>query len=97
MQVNRSSASGLRSTSIRMDAANTGVAPATVGGIAPAAASDDSLSDGTPRPPLVPYALEDELGPDRMLDAIDPDLAYRAAISVLRREGMIGLLLNRNA
>jgi len=95
MQVNRASAA-LRTGSVRSDAAS--VAPrAQVSGIAPVGSAENDLTDH--RPPLpYPHALpEAEDAPERLLDAIDPQMVYAAAASLLRREGMVGLLLNRNA
>ena len=94
MQVNRASASNMRSASVRTDAAAAG---ASVGGIAPIAAAENGLSDEPPPPPVPEYIPEESDEPAGLIDAIDPSRAYRAARSVFQREGMIGLLLNRNA
>jgi hypothetical protein len=95
MQVNRASSTAMRTGSIRMDAASAAVP--NVAGVAPAAAAEDSLSDEPPPSAFLPYAADEDGAPERMIDAIDPELAYRAAVSLLRRQGMVGLLLNRNA
>jgi len=94
MQVNRASALSLRSASVRADAA---AAAASVAGIAPVSAAQNDLSDEPPPPPLPEFASEESEEPARLIDAVDPSRAYRAALSVFHREGMIGLLLNRNA
>jgi len=95
MQVNRASASNMRSASVRTDAA--AAAGASVGGIAPISATQNGLSDEPPPPPVPEYMPEESDEPAGLIDAIDPSRAYRAARSVFQREGMIGLLLNRNA
>lgn len=97
MQVNRASASSMRSGSVRSDAANV-VMSAPVSGVAPVAAAENGLSDNRPPPPYPHFLPEEEEGlSERLIDAIDPKMVYAAAASVLCREGMIGLLLNRNA
>jgi len=93
MQVNRASASSTRSASGRTDAA----AGTQVGGIAPISAAQNGLSDEPPPPPFPEYRPEDDETPASLIDAIDPDRTYRAAQSMFGRQGMIGLLLNRNA
>ena len=95
MQVNRASASSTRSAPVRTDAA--GVAGASVGGIAPITAAQNSLSDEPPPPPVHEFPNEENEEPGLLIDAIDPNRVYRAALSVFGRQGMIGLLLNRNA
>jgi len=95
MQVNRASASNMRSASVRTDAA--AAAGASVGGVAPISAAQNGLSDEPPPPPFPEVTPEEAEEPARLIDAIDPNLVYRAALSVFRREGMMGLLLNRNA
>jgi len=95
MQVNRTSALSTRSASVRTDAASP--AGASVGGIAPISAAQNGLSDEPPPPPFPEYMPEESDEPAGLIDAIDPGRAYRAARSVFQREGMIGLLLNRNA
>ncbi len=95
MQVNRASASSMRSASVRTDAA--AAAGASIGGIAPISAAQNGLSDEPPPPPFPDYIPEEEEEPVRLIDAIDPSRVYRAARSVFQREGMIGLLLNRSA
>lgn len=96
MQVSRASASSLRSGSVRSDGARA-VTGAQVSGIAPVGAAENGLSDGAPPPPYAPLLSEEDGPAERLIDAIDPNMVYAAAASVLRREGMIGLLLNRNA
>jgi len=95
MQVNRASAA-MRTGSVRSDAAS--VAPRTrVSGVAPAGATENDLTDHRPPMPYPHVLSEAEDAPERLLDAIDPKMVYAAAASLLRREGMVGLLLNRNA
>lgn len=94
MQVNRASVSSLRSPS-RTDAAATVGAP--VNGVAPIAGAENGLSDESPARPSPHFRQEEDDAPEGLIDAIDPTMVYRVASSVLRREGMIGLLLNRNA
>ena len=96
MQVNRASASSIRSGSVRSDSAG-GVLHAQVGGIAPVGAAENGLSDEAARRPYPQFVPDEDDLPERLIDAIDPNMVYRAAASVLGREGMIGLLLNRNA
>jgi len=97
MQVNRASATSMRSASARTDGASAH-APASVGGIAPVSAAENGLADGLPPPPFQEFLeKEDGEAPERLIDAIDPARAYNAAMSLLRRQGMVGLLLNRNA
>lgn len=97
MQVNRASATSMRSTSARSDVASAH-APASVAGIAPVSAAENGLSDGLPPPPFQEFLERDEEdAPAQLIDAIDPGRAYSAAMSLLRRQGMVGLLLNRTA
>jgi hypothetical protein len=95
MQVNRASVSSLRSASVRADAAAAAGAP--VSRIAPVSAAQHDLSDEPPPPPYPEFPSEEDEAPVELTDAVDPGRAYRAARSVFHREGMIGLLLNRNA
>ena len=95
MQVNRASASSIRSASVRTDAG--AVTGASVSGIAPISAAQNGLSDEPPPPPVHEFPHEDNEEPGLLIDAIDPNRVYRAALSVFGRQGMIGLLLNRNA
>lgn len=95
MQVNRASASSTRSASVRTDAAGAAIA-AAVSGVAPIGATENGLSDDPPPPPYH-FVLEDDGAPEQLIDAIDAGQVYRVAASMLRREGMVGLLLNRNA
>ena len=96
MQVSRASASSIRSGSVRSDAAGAVMSP-QVSGVAPVGAAENGLSDEAP-PRSYPHFIPEEDGsPERLIDAIDPKMVYRAAASVLGREGMVGLLLNRNA
>ena len=95
MQVNRASALSLRSASVRADAA--AAVGASVGGIAPVSAAQSDLSDETPPPPYPAILSVEDEAPARLIDAIDPSRVHRAALSVFGRQGMIGLLLNRNA
>ena len=96
MQVNRASASSTRSGSVRSDSAS-GVMNAQVNGVAPVGAVENGLPDKAPPRPYPQFVSEEEDPAERLIDAIDPNMVYRAAASVLGREGMIGLLLNRNA
>jgi hypothetical protein len=99
MQVSRASATATRTASVRTDAAR-GDVPDTVSGIAPIEAAENGLANGErepQQPPFADYFERDDHSPERLIDAIDPALAYRAATSLLRRQGMVGLLLNRNA
>lgn len=66
-------------------------------GIAPVTAAENDFADGSRRPPYPPVPTEEGEAPEGLIDAIDPDMARRAAAAVLRREGLVGLLLNRNA
>jgi hypothetical protein len=96
MQVNRASVSAMRSGSVRSDPA--GAAMSTqVSGIAPVGAAENGLSDEAPPRPYPQFLPDEEGAGDRLMDAIDPERVYAAAASVLRRGGMIGLLLNRHA
>jgi hypothetical protein len=70
---------------------------APVSGVAPVGAAENELSDNPPPPPHPHFLPEEEGSPERLIDAIDPNLVYAAAASLLRRQGMTGLLLNRNA
>ena len=99
MKVNRASASSMRSASVRSDGAADAVVGAPVSGIAPIAAAENGLSDEAPPRPFrqFPAEEEEEDAPESLIDAIDPSMVYRAAAALLRREGMIGLLLNRTA
>ena len=92
MQVNRASTLSLRSASARTDAA----AVASASGVAPIAATENGLADDAPPPPPQ-FQHEEDGAPEQLIDAIDAAMAYRAASSLLRRQGMVGLLLNRNA
>jgi len=94
MQVNRASASNMRSASVRTDAA---AARTVVAGIAPVSATQNDLSDEPPPPPFPEFRTEEEDEPAGLIDAIDPDRLYQAARSLFRAEGVVGLLLNRNA
>ncbi len=97
MQVNRASATNMRSTSVRTDGASAS-AQGAVDGIAPVAGAENGLSDGLPPPPFQEFLERDEEdAPAQLIDAIDPGRAYSAAMALLRRQGMVGLLLNRNA
>ena len=96
MQVNRASASRTRSGSVRSDAAGAALSP-QVSGIAPVGAAENGLSDEAPPRSYPQFVPEEDGSPERLIDAIDPNMVYRAAASVLGRQGMIGLLLNRNA
>jgi hypothetical protein len=96
MQVNRASASRMRSGTVRSDAANV-VTSAPVSGVAPVGAAENGLSDNPPPPPYPHFLPEEDSSAERLIDAIDPNRVYAAAASVLRRGGMVGLLLNRNA
>jgi hypothetical protein len=97
MQVNRASASNMRSGSVRTDATGVAMASAPLSGVAPISAAENGLSDEPPPPPFTQFLPEEDDAPERLIDAIDPAMAYRAASSMLRRQGMVGLLLNRNA
>jgi hypothetical protein len=97
MKVNRASASSMRSASVRSDGAADAVVGAPVSGIAPIAAAENGLSDEAPPRPFRQFPAEEEDAPESLIDAIDPSMVYRAAAALLRREGMIGLLLNRTA
>ena len=97
MQVNRASTSSMRSASVRSDGAAAAMAGAPVSGVAPIGAMENGLSDHAPPPPFVQLQAENDAAPEGLIDAIDPAMAYRAASAMLRRQGMIGLLLNRNA
>lgn len=94
MQVNRASASSMRTGSVRADAA---VLNREVSGIAPVGATENALSDEAPPQPHLHFLPEEDDISERLIDAIDPNKVYAAAASMLRREGMVGLLLNRNA
>lgn len=96
MQVNRASALRMGSGSVRSDAAGAAVRT-QASGIAPVDAAENSLSDEAPPRSYPVFVAEGEEAPERLMDAIDLNMLYRAAASVLRREGMVGLLLNRNA
>lgn len=97
MQVNRASATSMRSASVRTDGASMH-APTSVAGIAPVSAAENGLTDGLPPPPFQEFLEKDEEEiSEQLIDAIDPGRAYKAAMSLLRRRGMVGLLLNRNA
>ena len=95
MQVNRASASSMRSGSVRADAAS-GVTRAQVRGVAPVGGAENELANHPPPSPY-PHFIPEAEDAERLLDAIDPKMVYAAAASLLRREGMVGLLLNRNA
>jgi len=97
MKVNRASASSMRSASVRSDGAADAVVGAPVSGIAPIAAAENGLSDEAPPRPFRQFPAEEEDAPESLIDAIDPSMVYRAAAALLRREGMIGILLNRTA
>ena len=97
MQVNRASTPSIRSTSARTAVASTH-ASAPVSKIDGIAAAENGLTDGLPPPPFeTPPKKDDGEIPERLIDAIDPERTYKAATSLLRRQGMVGLLLNRNA
>ena len=96
MQVNRASATSMRSTSARTDGTSAH-ASAAVGGIAPVSGAENGLADNLPPPPFQEFLERDDDTAERLIDAIDPTRAYNAAMSLLRRQGMVGLLLNRNA
>ena len=97
MQVSRASANAPRTASVRTDAAR-GDVPESVSGIAAVEAAENGLANGDPPPPpFAEFFEREDHPPERLIDAIDPALAYRAATSLLRRQGMVGLLLNRNA
>jgi hypothetical protein len=97
MQVNRASATSTRSASARSDGASAH-ASASIEGIAPVSGAENGLADGLPPPPFQDYLeRDDEDAPPQLIDAIDPGRAYSAAMSLLRRQGMVGLLLNRTA
>jgi hypothetical protein len=95
MQVNRASTLSLRSASARTDSAASAMGGEPVNGVAPIAGAENGLSDDAPPPRT--FVREEGDPPEQLIDAIDPDIAYRAASSMLRRQGMVGLLLNRNA
>jgi hypothetical protein len=97
MQVSRASASSTRTASTRSGAAAAAMAGAPVSGVAPVSAAENGFSDGAPPPPYPQFAAEEEDAPESLIDAIDPEMVYRTAAAVLRREGMLGLLLNRHA
>jgi len=96
MQVNRASATSMRSTSPRTEGTSVNASP-TVGGVAPVSGVENGLADNLPPPPFPEFPERDDDAPERLIDAIDPARAYSAAMSLLRRQGMVGLLLNRNA
>lgn len=97
MQVNRASTTSMRSASVRADGASAH-ALVSVAGIAPVSGAENGLTDGLPPPPFQEFLEKDEEDiPEQLIEAIDPGRAYKAAMSLLRRQGMVGLLLNRNA
>jgi hypothetical protein len=73
------------------------MAGAPVSGVAPVAAAENDFAEGSPRGPYPPMPAEEDDAREGLIDAIDPDMAYRAAAALLRREGLVGLLLNRHA
>jgi hypothetical protein len=96
MQVNRASATSLRATSVRTDA-SAAIVSAPVDGVAAVAGGENDLSDQAPRQHFPQLVQDDDVAPESLIDAIDTNMIYHAATALLRREGMVGLLLNRNA